>query len=109
MFDAANSQDTSLSSCSCSMRVKTIITNYIKSEIGLLSKDEKSALEEIEKIFNAKDSANNLEAYFLRRSRWKLPMQKGADMITEEALLEIKRVGTHTWSVKRIGGFVKVL
>jgi hypothetical protein len=107
MSDTADFRDVVLSSYSYDLRVKIKYTNYIKGDIVLRSRDEESALIEIKQIFDRKDSVSSLEIYYLRRSRWDLPIQKGADMISEEALLEIKKLGQYNWSVNRVSEFIK--
>lgn len=108
MSEVVDSQNVLLSSYSYELRVKIKYTNYIKGDIALRSRDEESAIKEITDFFSAKDLKNNLEIYYLRRSRWVVPIQKGSDMITEEALLEIEKTGPYNWDVKRKGDFIKI-
>jgi len=107
MSDTSSSQDIPLPSYV--LRVKAKHGNVIKSDIGLVSRDEEDALREIKKLFELgnKEVESNWELYYLARISWILPVSKGSSTIEEEALLEIKKEKEWNYSVIKKGDFIK--
>jgi hypothetical protein len=108
MPDNLNSEKRS--SPSYYLGVKTTHREVFKRESALSDKDEEDAILAAEKRFNSGELVNNIwEKYFLIKRYWILPILKGADMVVEEARLEIKKEGVCNWNVKRIGDFHRVI
>lgn len=90
------------------LRVRTKHGEAFKRESSLIGRDEKSALDSVEKRFNDGESVDNKwEKYYLVKRYWILPVLKGAEMAVEEARLEIREKGTCGWTVRLASGFYK--